>query len=165
MYLLVLQQVADLGEEDFLCAGSGRRGGLCGSGLFFLLLGQISHLVEHLDDEKDNQSQDEEVDDGGDEVTVVQGVQDLVAGLVQDGITEQAGQDQLHFAEIDAAQEDGHDGHDDVIGQGLGDGGEGGADDGTDSQCHGVALDGKCHEFIPPGGLLDRVGHSSMFLS
>ena len=65
---------------------------------------------------------------------------------------------QLGIGEIRAAQEDVDDGHDDIVGQGLGDGGEGGTDDGTNSQCHGVALNGKGHEFIPPGGF--DFGHS-----
>ena len=128
---------------------------------FFILAFVVFMLVKGLNklseigkkQEEDHQGQDGEVDDGGEEVAVVQGVEDLVAGLVQDGLAEEAGQDDLQLGEIDAAHEDGDNGHDDVVGQGLGDGGEGGADDGTDSQSHGVALDGKGHEFIPPGGL------------
>ena len=56
------------------------------------------------------------------------------------------------------------DGHDDIIGQGLGDSGESGADDGTNGQCHGVAFDGKGYEFIPPGGLFYRVFHIFVLL-
>ena len=149
--LLVLQQVADLGEQNLL-GGGGGGSGLLGGGFGLLLLADLGHLVQTLHQEEDHQSQDGEVDDGGDEVAVVQGVEDLVAGLIQNGLAEEAGQDDLQLGEVDAAHEDGDDGHDDVVGQGLGDGGEGGADDGTDSQRHGVALHGKGHELIPPGG-------------
>ena len=65
------------------------------------------------------------------------------------------GQCDLHLAEIGAAKENVDDRHNDVVGQALGDGGECTADDGTDSQRHGVALYGKLTEFIQPRGFLD----------
>ena len=160
MQLLILQQVADLSQQDLFsrrCGRCGRLGGL----LFFLLLGHVGQLVQTLHQEEHNQSQNDEVDDGGDEVAVVQGVQNIVSGFVQNGLREQPGQDDLQLRKINAAHEDGNDGHDDVVGQRLGDGGESGTDDGTDSQCHGVTLNGKGNEFINPCGLF----HVLCFLS
>ena len=61
------------------------------------------------------------------------------------------GQGNLGFAEVSAAQEDIDDGHDQIVGQGLGDGAECAADDSTNSQCHGVALNGKLGKFFPQG--------------
>ena len=82
-----------------------------------------------------------------------------MSGFIQHRLAEQPGQCDLQLGKIDAAHEDGNDGHDDVVGQALGDGGEGGADNGTDSQRHGVALYGKGNEFIPPLGLVYWVLH------
>ena len=101
-----------------------------------------------------HKSVDQEVDSGCDEVAVVQGVQDLVSGFVQLGLSEETGQNQLHLREVDAAKEDGDDGHDDVVGEALGDGGEGCADDGTNGQGHSVALDGKSLKLFPQRGLV-----------
>ena len=65
---LILQQIADLGQQDFLSGGSGRCGRLSGSGFLFLLLAQLSHLIQGSDQEEHNQCQDQEVDDGRNEV-------------------------------------------------------------------------------------------------
>ena len=167
--LLILQQVTDLGEEDFLCGGSGRRGGLGGSGGFlFLLLADLSQLVQALHQPEHHQSQDQEIDDGREEIADGQVILDLLdqlgAGLGDDGLIGgihpgHPGQGDLDVAEIRAAQENIDNGHDDVVGQAGSDGGESAADDSTNGQCHGVALDGKGGKFIPPSGLLNRVLH------
>ena len=75
------------------------------------------------------------------------------------GFAPQTGQNDLQFGEVDAAQENGNDGHDDIVGETLGDGGESGANDGTNSKSHGVALDGEGFKLVPPGGLFDLVAH------
>ena len=72
MYLLVLQQVPDFGQQNFFCRGS-RRSGRCFFLCFlFLLLTDLRQLVEAPHQEEHHQSQDQEVDDGGNEVAVVQ---------------------------------------------------------------------------------------------
>ena len=85
---------------------------------------------------------------------------DDVAGFVQyigvgSGNPGCPGQCDLHLAKIGAAKENIDDRHNDVVGQALGDGGECTADDSTNSQCHGVALDGKFLKFGPPAGFLN----------
>jgi len=171
--LLVLQQVADLGEQDLLVGGGGGSGGLGGCGLLLLLLADLGQLVQATDQPEDHQSQNCEIDDGGQEIAhgqvVLDLLNDLSAGGIDDGLVGgldpgHPGQGDLDLAEISTAQENVDDGHDDVVGQGLGDGVETGTDDGTDSQCHGVALNGKGQEFIPPGGL-EFLRHSMYLLS
>ena len=61
--LLVLQNVADLGQQNFFLGRSGGSGRLCSCGFFFLLLAQLGQLVEALDDEEYYQRQNEEVND------------------------------------------------------------------------------------------------------
>ena len=66
--LLILQQVTDLGQQNFLSRGCGRCSGLFGNCFLFLLLAQLSQLVQALDQPEHNQGQDGKVDDCGDEV-------------------------------------------------------------------------------------------------
>lgn len=153
--LLFFQQIPNLRQQEFLLGGLRFLLflGLC---FLFLLLAQLCELVEALHQEEDHQGQDQEVDDGGDKVAVIQGILDDIARLIV-LFRKQAGEDQLHFGEVHAADEDGDNGHDDVIRQAFRNGGEGGADNGANRQRHGVALDGKGSKFIPPLGFFHFV--------
>ena len=57
MKLLILQQVADLGQQNFLSGGSGRCGRLSSSCFLFLLLVHLGELVQALDQHKDHKGQ------------------------------------------------------------------------------------------------------------
>ena len=111
------------------------------------------------------------VNEAGEEVAqeVLNFLHDLCAVGIHDGLVGglhpgHPGQGDLGIAEISAAEENVHDGHDQIVGQALGDGGECAADDGTDSQRHSIALDGEGDKLIPPGGL-QVLGHSDYVLS
>ena len=73
-----------------------------------------------------------------------------MTGFVHRGFAEQAGEGNLQLREVDAAHEDGNNRHDDVVRDGFCNGGEGCADNGTNSQGHGIALDGKGCKLIQP---------------
>lgn len=159
---LLLQQVPDFGQELLFVGGLGGRGR---RGFFFLLVAQGHELVQELHQPEHHQGQNQEIDDGGDEIAIVQGVGNDVSGLVDLGVPEPLGQGDGPLGEVDAAQEHGHDGHNQVIGQGLGDGGEAAADDDANGHGQSVALDGEGLEFLQPAGLLDFLCHMDSFLS
>ena len=102
----------------------------------------LAQAVHHLDDQENHESHDDEIDDRGDEVTKAQ--------IVCDGfpVHHLVPQRQLPFGEAQTADENGDDGHENVVGQGLDEGLERAADDHADGHVKHVALDGELFEFL-----------------
>ena len=138
--LLVLQEVADFGEE-FLLGGAGGSGRLLGLRLFLAL-----QLVDALDDQEDRKGDDEEVEHHLQEVAPIEREGRLhhlarfVDFLGDDG--------PLPVGEVEATRDGADERHDDVGHQRGHDFAESAADDHTDSHVHDVALHGKLLEFL-----------------
>ena len=103
--------------------------------LFFLVLGFLgealsafAHLVQASDHKEDDKADDEEVDNGLEEVAVVDGgwLDAWDVGWDSD----------LEGTEVEAADEHGNYWHDDVIHEGIDNGGKSATDDDTDGKIH-----------------------------
>ena len=111
-----------------------------GGGLFFL----DQHLGHDVDDGRDNDERDHEVD----EVAEADG--DLGRRIAADGGL----QDPLDLAEVDATQDVADRRHDDVVDQRVHDAAERGADDHADRQGQGIRLEQELLESGHSGRLL-----------
>ncbi len=86
LHLFAPKQVADLGEQLFLGRGLGRSG----RRFFLLLFRQLMGFVERLDHAEDGKRDDDEVENDGNEVSVIDrnGGGDFRALRIQDGFPE-----------------------------------------------------------------------------
>ena len=107
-------------------------------------------LAHHFDDQEQHQGHQQEVDDGGDE------------GPVHElGVPEAKGQG----AEIRAAGDEAQQGIEDVVDQGVDDGGKRTADDNTDGHIYHVAAGDKFLKFLDEAfGAFDQA-HGGVFCS
>ena len=133
--LLVLEQVADFGEQFFFCRWFWfwRR-----SGRFFLL---GVELCDEADEEEDAESDDEEVNGALDEVAVSHSYFRNVFAL-------SLFQYPFELGEVYAASDDADNRHDDVVNDRCYDFAESAADDNTDSHVEHVATHGKLLEVV-----------------
>ena len=139
--LLVLEQVANFGEELFFGARCRRCCRSCGCFSFFLLAHVLHETEEFLHHEEDGECDDEEVQDFTDERAVRNG--DAFGGRVDERLDA--------FACVLAAalgNDCSDERHDDVVHEGVDDFTEGGTDDDTDGHVDDVTLEGKCLEFF-----------------
>ena len=140
-----LEAVADLAQQHDVfgrCSRSGR----CG---FF----RAAQAVDLLDHHEDDEGKDHEVDHDGDEVAVRQ---HRHAGLLEvrqcvGDTRRRRAQHHIEVREVQLAEHQPDDGHDDVGHQRIDDLAEGRADDHADRQVDDIALDGKLLEFAEDG--------------
>lgn len=140
-----LEAVADFAQQHDVfgrCSRSGR----CG---FF----RAAQAIDLLDHHEDDEGEDHEVDHDGDEVAVRQ---HRHAGLLKlrqvvgDSRGHRA-QDHIEVREVQLAEHQPDDRHDDVGHERVDDLAEGRADDHADRQVDDIALDGKLLEFTEDG--------------
>lgn len=137
-----------LGLDGDLGAAEGAFfGGGGGGRLFLLLVGELGDGVHGLDQRKDDDGHDEEVDDGRDETAVVEGGGAGFLGGFEGGVGVAVEGDE-EVGEIHLAGEQCQAGHDDVVDQRVDDGFEGGTDDDTDGHIQHVAAADKFLEFV-----------------
>lgn len=136
---LLLQQVADL-DENFFLGGRLRRGS--GGGRFVFL-----EHVDRFDHQEDSPRDDDELDQDGDEIAVVQGRRGGGLRGSQVGIARAIEADK-QLAEIDFAEDEAERRHDDVVDDGGDDFPESRTDDHTDGEINGVAFGDEGFEFL-----------------
>ena len=118
--------------------------------LFFVFLsetfGAFAHFVEGADYEENYEANDEEVDDGLEEVAVIDGGRLNAFDVSGDG--------ELEGAKVEAADNHGNDRHDDVVDKRVDDSSEGTTDDDTDGEIHDRTAVDEFFELFKHFGLL-----------
>ncbi len=145
--MLLFEEVADFFEESGLVFFDGS------GGFFFFVFvflgeafGAFTHFVESADHEENHKADDEEVNDGLEEVAVINS-----GGLNTFNV---GGNGKLEGAKVEAADNHGNDWHNDVVDKGVDDGGEGTTDDDTDSEVHDRTAVDEFFELFKHFGLL-----------
>lgn len=126
-------------------------GALGASAVFLFLL--LGNLVHHLDEHEDTEGNDEEVETGLEEVTVVDGSRLQFLTSYIDGR-----EGEFEVGEIHAANQPSYRRHDDVIYNRAYDFAKGTTDDNTDGHVEHIATHGEFLEFI------QKFTHTFIFL-
>lgn len=111
-------------------------------------MGWLGEALRHADDEEDGDGDDQKVDDGVEEVAVIDGNGTGLLGFRQRGIM-RSGQADEEVGKIDSAEEFADRGHDDVRHQGGDDFAESTANDDSDGQIEDVTAHNEGLEIFP----------------
>lgn len=145
--MLLFEKVADFLEESSLVFLD------FDGGFFFFVFGffgealsTFTHFVEGANHEENHKADDEEVNDGLEEVAVINS-----GGL---NAFDVGGDGELEGAKVEAADNHGNDRHNDVVDKRVDDSSEGTTDDDTDSEVHDRTAVDEFFELFKHFGLL-----------